>query len=120
MGKIVRNLIEYEGIDTCSYENISSFKQFNVDCKFNLPDEKPNIDTLIKVKAEVCIEHKQIVRTPVGVSLEGQEVTGFKLLVCGDITLKYEYVINDPTQSVYSLTQIFPFSDYIVLPQDFN
>ena len=120
MGKFTRNLIEYDGIDTCNYEDITTFKQFNSDYKFILPVEKPDIEQLLKVKAETTIEHYEVVKTPVGISLEGQRVTGYKLLVSGDINVKYEYIASDPTQSIYSVAKRFPFCDYIVLPEDFN
>lgn len=120
MGKFTRNLIEYDGIDKCNYEDITTFKQFNNDYKFTLPSEKPDIEQLIKVKAKPAIEHYEVIKTPVGVSLEGQRVTGHKLLVSGDINIKYEYIASDPSQSIYSVTKSFPFCDYVVLPEDFN
>ena len=120
MGKFTRDLIEYDGVDTCSYEDISTFKQFNSDYKFMLPIEKPDIEQLIKVKAKATIEHHEVIKTPIGTSLEGQRVTGFKLLVAGDINIKYEYIASDPTQSIYSVSRNFPFCDYVVLPEDFN
>ena len=120
MGKITRNLIEYDGIDICPYENISTFKQFNSDYKFYVPNDKADIEQIIKVKTKASIENHKIVKTPIGTSLEGQKVTGHKLLVSGDISLKFEYVADDPAQSIYSVTKVFPFCDYVVLPEDFN
>ncbi|MGL6104788.1 DUF3794 domain-containing protein [Romboutsia sp.] len=120
MGSVQRSLISYQGIDSCQYTNIKNFKQFNIDYIFCIPCQKPNIEQVIKVSVEPCVEHHEVVKTPVGISLEGQEVTGYKLLVSGDMKLKVEYVADEPTQSVHTAHTTFPFCSYIVLPATFN
>lgn len=120
MGKVNQDLIEYNGISSCIYGDISYFKQFSVEHVFCIPKEKPNIEQIIKVWGEACILDKEIINTPVGTSVEGQSITGYKLLVCGDISLKIEYVACEPTQSVHTAHSKFPFCGYIVLPKDTN
>ena len=119
MSSYVRDLIEYHGIDSCGYENASIFKQFNTESTFSIPVEKPDIEQIVKVRGEASIKSYKVVKTPVGTSLEGQNVTGYKLLVSGVLKLQYEYVANEATQSVHSASNSFPFSEYVVLPSDF-
>lgn len=120
MGKINRDLIEYNGISMCPYKNLPHFKQVNTDYIFCIPDQKPDIEQIVKVWAEGCIIETEVIKTPVGTSLEGQNVTGYKLLVCGDLKLKIEYVACEVTQSVHTAHTTFPFCGYVVLPGNIN
>ena len=120
MEKANRDLIEYNGLSYCAYEGISNFKQLNVDHIFCIPKEKPNIEQIVKVWVEACIVDKEIIKTPVGNSIEGQNITGYKLLACGDISLKIEYVACEPAQSMHTAHTKFPFCVHVVLPKDTN
>lgn len=119
MGTIVRNLIRYEGREDCNYTN-GSFKQTNVDNIFCLPLVKPDIEQIVKVWAKAKICKYDLIKTPVGVSLEGQNLTGYKLVIMGDIKVKYEYVALEKSQSVHTASNIIPFCSYIVMPEVFN
>lgn len=120
MEKIQRNLIEYNGISKCGFKDLPHFRQVNVDYIFCIPEQKPNIEQVVKVWAEPCVMDTEIVKTPVGTSLEGQNITGYKLLVCGDMKLKIEYVACEKTQSVHTAHTTFPFCGYVVLSKDIN
>ena len=120
MGKVIRDLVEYNGITVSSYKNMPNFKQMNTDYLFCIPNEKPDIEQLIRVWVDGCVVDSQLVKTPVGTSLEGQTVTGYKLLVSGDINLKIQYVACNSVQSVHTAHTKFPFCGYVVLPKDTN
>lgn len=120
MASVVRGLIEYNGIDDCMTNNIKNFKEVNFESTFCVPCQKPNIEQIVKVYGKTEILRYEIVKTPIGVSLEGQKVTGYKLLVCGDIKYKIQYVADEATQSVHTFHQCMPFCGYIVLPEKFN
>lgn len=120
MGKVIRDLVEYNGISMGSYKNMPSFKQMNKDFVFCIPEAKPNIEQIIRVWVEGCVLSSQLVKTPVGISLEGQTATGYKLLVSGEIKLKVQYVACNPTQSVHIAHTNFPFYGDVVLPADTN
>ncbi len=120
MGSINRDLIEYHGINNCSYKDIKNFKQVSNDYMLCLPDAKPNMEHLVKVWVDSIVIDKEIIKTPKGTSFEGQNLTGYKLLVCGDIHLKVEYVACDKTQSIHTAHSTFPICEYVVLPKDFN
>ena len=120
MEKTQRDLIEYNGIDKCRFKNLPNFREVNLEHIFCIPDQKPNIEQVIKVWAEACILDTEIVKTPVGTSLEGQNLTGYKMLACGDIRLKIEYVACEKAQSVHTAHTTFPFCGYVVLSKDTN
>ena len=117
---MIRNLIEYHGITTCKYEDMPYFKQVNVDYTFCVPPQKPDIEQIVRVWATPSIKEKKIVNTPKGISLEGQQVTGYKLMVAGDIEYKVQYVANETTQSLHTAHTTYPFCGYVVLPEKFN
>lgn len=119
MAAIIRNLIQYEGIEECIYTD-GNFKQFNVDDTFVIPILKPDVEQIVKVwaKARVC-SHK-IIKTPIGESVEGQVLTGYKLILMGEINAKYEYVALKKEQSVHTAHNIIPFCSYVVMPKAFN
>lgn len=120
MDKFINSLIEYQGIDHCSYNDVEIFKQTNIDNTFYLPIQKPDIEQIVKVRGTAKIDDYKIVKTPIGTSLEGQKVTGFKIMACGEIVLQYDYVANEDKQSMHSVCNTIPFCDYIVMPEDFN
>ncbi len=120
MANIQRDLIEYSGIDLCPVKNKKNFTQFNLEEVFCIPTQKPDIEQISKVWVEGEINCKELVKTPVGESVEGQILTGYKLLVCGEISLKVQYVACEPTQTVHTAHTKFPFCTYVVLPADTN
>lgn len=120
MANIQRDLIEYSGITNCSIKNKKNFTQFNLEDVFCMPMQKPDIEQINKVYAKGCITCQEIVKTPVGKSMEGQILTGYKLLVCGEINLRIQYVACEETQSVHTVNTKFPFCSYVVLPADTN
>lgn len=120
MGKIKRNLIEYNGINACIIRNKKNFNQINLEDNFCIPTQKPDIEDINRIWVEAKIKDYDIVKTPIGVSLEGQKMTGFKLLACGELKLKVEYVTCDSVQSVHTAHKIVPFCAYAVLPDGVN
>lgn len=115
-----RDLIEYSGIDSCPMKTKTMFSQINVEKIFCIPAQKPDIEQINKVWAEGCIVDYEIVETPVGESLEGQILTGHKVLVCGEIKLKFQYTANEPKQSVHTAHTSYPFCSYVVLEPNIN
>lgn len=119
MTAVMRDLIQYEGIEGCNYTN-GSFKQINVDNTFCVPVMKPDIEQIVKVWSDAKIYKYKIIKTPIGKSLEGQVLTGYKLIIMGQVSMKYEYVALEKTQSVHTAHTVIPFCSYIVMPEKFN
>lgn len=122
MASIIKNLIEYSGLaeELPHLENPSNFKQFILQENLILPEAKPDIEQIVKVVAEVTITNTRVIKTPKATSLEGQRLTGFKLIVEGELKQKIEYVANVPSQAVHAAHFNIPFSNFIVLPENFK
>lgn len=119
MNKVTRNLIEYNGISDYP-KFVEFFNQINVDSVMTIPIQKPDIEQVLKVWVDYKIVGKKIIVTPKGMSLEGQNLTGKTLFICGDINIKVEYVSCSLDQGVYSSEAKVPFGSCIVLPDGFN
>lgn len=119
MPKVLRDLVEYY-IDECSYVKAPNFKQINVDSMFLIPSEKPDVYKALKVWSEPCICYKKLIKTPNGISLEGQKLTGSGILIEGNLNIKMEYISSKENSSTHTIQNYFPFSAYIVLPELFN
>jgi hypothetical protein len=119
MASIVENLIQISGLADDLPQNPTAFKQFTLQETLTVPAVKPDIEQIVKVVAEVVIISTKVIRTPQGVSLEGQNLTGLKLIIEGEVRQKIEYVACEPTQSVHAVHFDIPFSAFIVLPLGF-
>lgn len=119
MADFVRALIQYVGISDHIPERSDVFKQLNVEQTFCLPIAKPDIEQIVKVISELKVTSTKVIKTPKGVSLEGQALTGWKLVIEGVVTQKIQYVADEPTQTVHAAHTKIPFSTYIVLPSNF-
>lgn len=125
MSSIVKNLIEYAGItDSSQLPTLNpagaAFKQLTVEENLTIPNAKPDIEQIVRIMAEAVITSTLIIKTPAGTSLEGQILTGWKLIIEGVLNQKIEYVADVPTQPVHAAHFKIPFSTFIVLPADFT
>lgn len=119
MLSITRDLIEYYGIADCMPLSPKNFKQLNIEDEACVPIQKPDIEQIIKVYGKAEIKGYNVIKTPRGTSLEGVRLTGYKLIVEGEINYKIQYVANTQTQSVHTFHAKTPFMSFIVLPEDF-
>jgi len=123
MASIVKGLIEYDGIADFLpefQENYAPIKEFNVQETLDIPAAKPDIEQIIKVKSELIITSTKVIKTPVAISLDEQKLTGWKVIVEGELKQTVQYVALEPTQSVHAAHFDVPISVYIVLPPDFK
>lgn len=116
----ITNYKESNTSEVCVNMSISSFKQFSIDGYLTIPHLKPDISEINDVKAYVKIDKCNIIKTPIAKSSEGQNLSGYKLIVHGKVIQTIEYIACEPTQSVHSAHYNIPFSTYIVLPRDFK
>lgn len=119
MAEIVKKLIQYAGISDYIPENSTVFKQLSVEKNFCIPVAKPDIEQIVKAISELKIKSTKVIKTPKGTSLEGQLLTGWKIVVEGVITQKIQYVADEPEQSVHAAHTDMPFSTFIVLPANY-
>lgn len=120
MGNLMRDGVLYSGIDDYIPENIDSFTQMNVDKILNIDKDMPDIDDILKVSIDSNIKNNKIVKTAIGVSLEGQKLTGYKLLSEGEFNIRIDLCADDSVSSIYTFRQKIFFNNSTTLPSDSN
>ena len=111
--------IETKNLETVDIA-LSNFRQIDKDEYLEIPKEKPDIEEIDNVIARVEILSTHLVETPIVNSIEGQVLSGYKLIVNGVINETIEYTSKNDSQAVYSAGYEMLFSDYIIMPVGFN
>ncbi|MDK2802374.1 MAG: DUF11 domain-containing protein [Oscillospiraceae bacterium] len=99
---------------------ISLFKQFNLENYLSIPEQKPDMEQINEITGLIEISNYYTIDTPIGLSEEGQTLTGNKLIIHGILTLTLNYTADIPEQSVHSSQYCVPFSSFIVIPKEFS
>jgi len=120
---ILKDFIQYEG--TAQQlpqftEPLAAIKELSVQEVLDIPPAKPDIELILKVKSEPVILSTKVIRTPIGQSLEKQTLTGWKLIIEGELRQVIQYVADERCQSIHGFHSNVPFSTFIVLPPDFE
>lgn len=97
---------------------ITSFKDVNIEYYLNIPDHNVAMSTINQITGTVNILKHYDVQTPIGISIEGQCLTGKSLLVRGDIQLVCEYTGEDKT-SIYGITYQIPFTTNVMMAESY-
>ena len=100
--------------------NQDCWTQFSIAETVTIPEQKPDIEQLSKVVVRVNIISQRVVKTPKSCSCNpaGQKLTGRKLIIEGVLKQKIFYVGDVAEQSVHVAHFKFPFSTFIVVPED--
>lgn len=107
-------------LSTDTFLKMSTFKQMNIERYLQIPEVKPNIESINSVTAHVTHVHCHVIDTPKMLSTEGQHLTGYKLIVRGEVHLVIEYTALEEEQSVHSAYYTIPFSTFIILPKTYK
>lgn len=118
MASIIKNLIEYTGLANTEEFPLAPehFKQLIIQENLVLVDSKPDIGQIIRIMTDICITGSRIIKTPIATSLEGQILTGKKIIVEGELVQHIEYAADEPNKSVHAAHFNIPFSTFIVFP----
>ena len=98
---------------------MSNFKQFSIESYLQIPEVKPDVESINMATGTIDIKNCHVIKTPINRSMENQRITGYKLVVHGILNLVIEYTALDLTQSVHSAHYSVPFSTFVVLPADY-
>lgn len=100
--------------------NIINFKQLSVEEYLQIPSQKPDIESINSISGTINIVRCHVIETSVATSNEGQNLTGYKLIIHGLLNLVLDYTACEDTQSVHSAHYHIPFSSFIILPEDYS
>jgi hypothetical protein len=92
------------------------FKSLCIGEVITIPINCSDISEVVDYSVASNIYSVYAISTPVGVSNEGQQLTGSKLMVCGNICVNVNMVSVMPEEPVHSLNNKIPFSTFIVIP----
>lgn len=106
MNNLFNQNIEYKGVNRYISNNVENFTQFNVSYVFKIGNGKKNISSINKAQIKTNIIYWDMVDIPRGISLEGQCLTGKKVILCGDLNLKIEYLSNQNIEVMHIKTPI--------------
>lgn len=99
---------------------ITTFKQMSIETYLRIPEVKPNIETINTMTGSIDQLACHVIETVQGKSTEGQNLTGYKLIIRGQVNLVIEYTALEETQHVHSAHYTVPFSTFIILPADYE
>ena len=85
-----------------------------------IPPQKPNIERVLDILVWPEVENIKLIDTPVGMSNEGQFLSGLKLIVEVRLKEKVTYVADEPTQSVHAAHYETLTSMFVILPTEID
>lgn len=97
-------------------ESLAYFKEELLSETIEIDYIKPDIENVLDLLITPEIVSYKIVNTQVGISNEGQSLTGYKLVVEVKIHGKITYIANDCTQSVHGQSFDTMKSIFVVIP----
>lgn len=109
----------------CNQQNIlpkesKYFKEELVSEILTIPPQKPDIERILDILVWPEIANIKLIETPVGMSNEGQYLSGYKLVVEVNLKEKVTYVACEPTQSVHAAHYETLKSMFVILPPEID
>lgn len=96
------------------------FKEEVISKILEIPQEKPGIKRILNFDVFPKVEGYKIIETEIGMSNEGQNLSGVKLLVKLKIKSRLTYIADTCSQQVYSACYDEIKTMFIVLPEEVN
>lgn len=118
MNLLVRDGISYSGISDYIPNEITSFEQRNTDKVITINQKLPNIDDILKVSISKELENSNVAKTATGVSLEGQSLSGYKLLTEGKFVVRIDYCSESNNGCIYTFKEVIYFNNATTIPKD--
>ncbi|MGL4450092.1 MAG: hypothetical protein ACRCTZ_02735 [Sarcina sp.] len=101
-------------------EKVSFFKEDLIDEILEISVKKPDMQRILKIISIAEVVETSLVETEIGISNEGQRLSGYKLVVKLRVTGKVTYSTTDICSTVHTTEfEIFK-TIFIVLPKEFN
>lgn len=102
MNNCICNSAEGIGVAPSLPANPLYFTQVAIPEIVVIPPQKPNCEELLSVMVEAKVISVRLIKTAVGLSNEGQNLTGYKIIIELELNQKIKYIADEPTQSVHA------------------
>lgn len=99
---------------------IANFKQMSIEESLPIPAHKPDVESINSISGTIEGVRCHIIETGKLISHEGQNLSGYKLIIHGILREILEYTACDAEQSVHSAHYDIPFSTFVVLPKNYS
>lgn len=109
------NQIEYVGISEYIPKGLKTYKHINVEIFLAVEDIEIEIEDVIKTAVISELKVLRKIKTPVGKSLEGQELTGWKFWSLGELKIRVDYIPKNNENRIYCIQDTKVFSTSIIL-----
>lgn len=97
----------------------STFKQFNIENKYVLESNEPDICDIVSAYTDAKIDRIHEVNTIAKQSIDNYNSTGKKVIIKGTVMNRVEYLIKEHHSSLYLLEKQHPFTISINIPIDY-
>lgn len=102
MANIMRNGVNGMGVSNDLPEYVKYFQEVNIVETLVIPEQKPDMEKLSSVMINPKVVATKLISTPVALSYEGQNLSGYKLIVELSLQEKVKYVACLPNQSIHA------------------
>ena len=102
-------------------ETVKYFQEVNIIENIEIPCNKPDIEAVSSLLVSPKVLSSRLITTPIALSYEGQNLTGYKLIVDLQVNEKLKYVAALCHQPIHGVH----FSDinksvFVVVPEEIN
>ncbi|MGL4877022.1 hypothetical protein [Paraclostridium dentum] len=98
----------------------NSFKQFMISSKLPIPCSNYGVCEIVNKYVDVEITNTEVINTIKGVSCEGENLTGTKIVVNGTLIERIEYIELCSDKTIKVAEYNIRFNTFIVLPENCN
>lgn len=99
---------------------VKYFKEEIINEILEIPPQKPDIERLLNTLVSVNVDSLKLIRTEKGLSNEGQNLSGYKLLVKVRIREKVMYVADQCSQPVHASHYEDVRNFFVILPEEID
>lgn len=102
MANIMHNGVNGIGVSQDMPDTVKYFQEVNIVETLIIPEEKPDMEKLSSIIISPKVVATKLITTPVALSYEGQNLSGYKLIVELSLQEKIKYVAAMPNQAIHA------------------
>lgn len=116
----IRDLIEYQGIGGYISTNVRAVKSIEMFDSIHVPDIKPDIKEITKIKSSIEASGGSLIKTAKGKSLEGKVLTGLKYQINIYYKVRVEYIPVKCSSSIMTFDYTKSLIEFITIENKYE